>query len=350
MPTRLQRRAIEAQNIYLEAQDVVSAGAVALSAADKACTEAAVYPDSKVIVPSTLYTIMSDCEVKTGIFADKADTAAGNTTLAATTAALSETAAESASAAVADWASDAESDADFDQGNIDQIYEVRADVSDAYNEALDYEAQAESNASAAAIQAANAQTAVDTAKSNLIKVTDAVNKLLDTITAEQYANTSSLLKTIADLGYEGSDQIQELIYILELRVTINTNLEADALGCSVYRTSDGLNYTPVTTNGFNDKFNYGLRTFLPTTKGLFMGMANPFYGAQFWKLGDFPSSDTGGGGHGGGGGSASTITIAAEPVALGAVTLGALNMNDHFAYVLGYDDGTIKPREQHDSC
>ncbi len=38
----------------------------------------------------------------------------------------------------------------------------------------------------------------------------------------------------------------------------------------------------VTTNGFNDPYNHGLRTFAVTNQGLCLGTANPFYGCQVW--------------------------------------------------------------------
>lgn len=57
-------------------------------------------------------------------------------------------------------------------------------------------------------------------------------------------------------------------------------------GFELYSTTDGINYETVTLNGFNDSFNYGCRTLLPTENGLYLGTANPFYGAQLWKITD----------------------------------------------------------------
>ena len=51
------------------------------------------------------------------------------------------------------------------------------------------------------------------------------------------------------------------------------------------KTSDYIvNFSKVNINGFNDKYNYGLRTFVSSTDGLYIGTANPFYGGQLWKL------------------------------------------------------------------
>ena len=57
-------------------------------------------------------------------------------------------------------------------------------------------------------------------------------------------------------------------------------------GCDVLVSSDGVHFDALTRNGFNDKYNHGGRAFIPTDNGLFLGMANPFWGAQLWKITD----------------------------------------------------------------
>jgi hypothetical protein len=47
-------------------------------------------------------------------------------------------------------------------------------------------------------------------------------------------------------------------------------------GFDLWRTRDGLNWTPVTRNGFGNAYNYGARTLVSTPVGLFVGTANPF--------------------------------------------------------------------------
>ena len=54
------------------------------------------------------------------------------------------------------------------------------------------------------------------------------------------------------------------------------NVIANQGGCDVWRTYDGENWLPVTQTGFNNPFNYGVRTFASTPFGLFVGTANPF--------------------------------------------------------------------------
>lgn len=55
-------------------------------------------------------------------------------------------------------------------------------------------------------------------------------------------------------------------------------------GFDLYVTDDGYNFDTITTDGFGDKYNHGCRAFGITTDGLCVGTANPFYGAQVWKL------------------------------------------------------------------
>ncbi len=47
-------------------------------------------------------------------------------------------------------------------------------------------------------------------------------------------------------------------------------------GFDLWRTSDGINWIPVDKRGFDNPYNYGLRTLASTPLGLFIGTANPF--------------------------------------------------------------------------
>ena len=50
----------------------------------------------------------------------------------------------------------------------------------------------------------------------------------------------------------------------------------------LYVSEDGVNFETITTNGFGDPYNHGLRVFAVTDQGLCVGTANPFYGTQVW--------------------------------------------------------------------
>ena len=53
-------------------------------------------------------------------------------------------------------------------------------------------------------------------------------------------------------------------------------------GFDLYVSEDGVNFQTITTDGFGDPYNHGLRVFAVTDQGLCIGTANPFYGTQVW--------------------------------------------------------------------
>ena len=53
-------------------------------------------------------------------------------------------------------------------------------------------------------------------------------------------------------------------------------LIAQTGGADLYRSRDGDNWMPVTTNGFDNAYNYGIRTLQSTPYGLAVGCVNPF--------------------------------------------------------------------------
>lgn len=134
-------------------------------------------------------------------------------------------------------------------------------------------------------------------------ILDEMQKLFDEVASEEsiakVVELHNKLQNIVDClrnsiwGYiipaEILDGIQE---ILDAMPIINaqyylaiSNMVRDAEeGFDLYVSEDGVNFDSITKNGFNDKFNHGIRTFNSTENGLFIGTANPFYGAQVWKL------------------------------------------------------------------
>lgn len=54
------------------------------------------------------------------------------------------------------------------------------------------------------------------------------------------------------------------------------NILDNQSGFDLYRSFDGENWVPVTTQGMGNPYNMGLRTLVSTPKGLFLGTANPF--------------------------------------------------------------------------
>ena len=55
-------------------------------------------------------------------------------------------------------------------------------------------------------------------------------------------------------------------------------------GFDMYVTSDGETFSTITTNGFNDPYNNGLRVFATGADRMAIGTANPFNGTQLWKM------------------------------------------------------------------
>ena len=55
-------------------------------------------------------------------------------------------------------------------------------------------------------------------------------------------------------------------------------------GFDVFVTEDGERWDAIVRDGAHDSYNYGARTFTVCNDELFVGTANPYYGAQLWKI------------------------------------------------------------------
>ena len=77
------------------------------------------------------------------------------------------------------------------------------------------------------------------------------------------------------LNQETWDKIKSVLVCLHYMRTASR-------GFDMYVTSDGVNFETLTTSGFGDPNNHGLRVFAVTNQGLCLGTANPFYGTQLW--------------------------------------------------------------------
>lgn len=85
------------------------------------------------------------------------------------------------------------------------------------------------------------------------------------------------------LGYIKRSRFPKTFANVLAHVTPQAILENQS-GFDLYRSFDGENWVPVTTNGMNNPFNMGLRTLQSTPHGLFIGTANP-WGPKYWPLG-----------------------------------------------------------------
>jgi hypothetical protein len=57
---------------------------------------------------------------------------------------------------------------------------------------------------------------------------------------------------------------------------------APELGADLWSSCDGVHFSAIDINGFEDEYNYGYRTFSVTPYGLFVGTVNPYFGLQVW--------------------------------------------------------------------
>ena len=161
------------------------------------------------------------------------------------------------------------------------------------------------------------ETAAADAQGNFGDIPAIIQALLDDIRAEFDALVESVIELAADVQalYESvttfielvSDTSEELFTAgaATLGVMFMTPVfgfflmdTSNPPGFDLYVSEDGVNFSPVTLDGFGDPNNYGGRVLIPSEYGLFVLTANPFTGGQVWLLGAEPE-DTGGDGPGG---------------------------------------------------
>lgn len=147
---------------------------------------------------------------------------------------------------------------------------------------------------------------LDDAQAFLDKYQDLIDKILnmntiDTLSSELSALTPaerSGLGSLTDIT-DALKKIKDIlgridIEGLKMYIYISNTVADDVWGFDIIKTADGENFEIVTDDGFGDKYNYGGRSLLATEQGLYVGTANPFYGAQLWRItseGDEPTTD-----------------------------------------------------------
>ncbi len=86
------------------------------------------------------------------------------------------------------------------------------------------------------------------------------------------------------LGYANREKWPETFTGIVNHVDPQFILERQS-GFDLYRSFDGENWVPVTTNGMGNPYNIGLRTLISSPDGLYIGTANPF-GPKCMRLND----------------------------------------------------------------
>lgn len=91
--------------------------------------------------------------------------------------------------------------------------------------------------------------------------------------------TGALFNGLSEIGMmgEADGNGSYIIPMIEL-------LAANFGGADLWKSTDGVHWTPVDLNGFGNANNYGFRTLHTTPGGLVIGTANPYTGCQVWVL------------------------------------------------------------------
>lgn len=108
----------------------------------------------------------------------------------------------------------------------------------------------------------------------------ALMKALQEADADGTGNPNTLAQTIK---FTNAFVFQNIsVYNIASAIRLLNYLRKAQRGFDLYVSEDGVNFETITTNGFGDPYNHGLRVFAVTDQGLCVGTANPFYGTQVW--------------------------------------------------------------------
>ena len=154
------------------------------------------------------------------------------------------------------------------------------------------------------------ENTLENLKKELVRVQNSINSTQsdDSITIAKNSSEDNslsaeeLLETLVNLramldSFKGElpEKLQELsdgvlskINIKNFKYFIETckYLRQGERGFSLLSTEDGVNFDIISDDGFGDPNNHGIRSFAKTDNGLVFGTANPFKGAQMWKIVD----------------------------------------------------------------
>ena len=112
------------------------------------------------------------------------------------------------------------------------------------------------------------------------KYLKALMKALQEADADGTGNPSTLAQTIK---FTNAFVFQNIsVCNIARAIRLLNYLRKAQRGFDLYVSEDGVNFETITTNGFGDPYNHGLRVFAVTDQGLCVGTANPFYGTQVW--------------------------------------------------------------------
>ena len=94
------------------------------------------------------------------------------------------------------------------------------------------------------------------------------------------------LRDIADILIAAASFLRDFVDLEGLAAynEVAGKLRASNPGFELFVSSDGEQFKRILNDGIDDGFNYGGRTFVISNNKLYLGTANPFYGAQLWRV------------------------------------------------------------------
>ncbi len=125
----------------------------------------------------------------------------------------------------------------------------------------------------------------------------AMSALIDTTEIEEFADAYETLEGILDSITDKLPDNVKALYKMLISYVTKENLKGLATSLKYFVTSEagfdlfeitdkgsaGASVEKVTTNGFGDRYNHGLRIFEKTSDYWVIGTANPFNGTQLWR-------------------------------------------------------------------
>lgn len=98
---------------------------------------------------------------------------------------------------------------------------------------------------------------------------------------------NELLKALDKTFFQPMDKLIDEIGDVVFYFGTNYYIKNSTKGFDLLVSEDGVNFEVVTNDGFCDPSNHGVRTLTSADDGttLYVGTANPYYGAQVWKVG-----------------------------------------------------------------
>ncbi|MBO7663665.1 MAG: LPXTG cell wall anchor domain-containing protein [Clostridia bacterium] len=118
---------------------------------------------------------------------------------------------------------------------------------------------------------------------------DLPEKLLEKIKTLKASLGGVSATKIPGIPKEAGNMIDWLIHFadsagLEYWIKARKLVTQAETGFDILVTDDGTDWKKITGDGLRDRYNYGARTFTLFNGELYVGTANPYYGAQLWKL------------------------------------------------------------------